>query len=435
MDQIPYLFKQAWAGLKTKSDFVVSVVVTLGVTLGALLCAVTLNYLLLIEPLTYPDQERIVVVEHRIVNAEKTTKKVAFSYPGLVHLYKSNEAFEQSAMMYFAQDVITSTEQQPLVNVTFTTPELHQFLSSSMAIGRAFEESEGLNKDNPVAILNYNTWQREFYGRKDILAHKITIGGVSYRIVGVLAEEFVEPELYAIGRKTHVWLPWDFNHAASKDKESFTNITENYRYVGLLKEGFFKEQAQMVLMPKVSDRWQKGVAHMAFFKNWSVIVEVRQLKDVVLGNSSSISIMILIGVIGLALITCLNISNLFMARIAEKQRQLAIQAALGATKGHLFKAIFAEVSILLFMSIFLALVVSQIGFNIMQRYLNAVLPRIEELTLSIVTFGSAIILCIMLALIFSKLSSNLVNYKELEKSLQEVVKGVVYKYPKNIVKG
>jgi predicted permease len=423
INQIGYLIKQGWIGLKQKLGFVVSVVTTLGITLGALLCAVTLNYLLLVEPLTYPEQERIVVVDHRIVDAEKTTKKVAFSYAGLVHLYKSKEAFEQSAMMYFAQDVITSNEQQPLVNVTFTTPEIHQFLASSMAIGRVFEESEGLDSDNPVAILNYNTWQREFSGRKDILAHKITIGGVSYRIVGILAEKFVEPELYSIGRKTHVWLPWDFNHAASKDKESFTNITENYRYVGLLKEGFYKEQAQMLLTPIVSERWQQGVAHMDFFNNWSVQIEVRQLKDVVLGSSRSLSIMILIGVIGLALIACLNISNLFMGRIAEKQRQLAIQATLGATKRHLFKATFTEISILMFMSIFLALAVSQVGFNVMQRHLNTVLPRIAELSLNMVTFGVAIMLCVMLALIFSKLSTSLVNYSALTRSLQSSGKG------------
>tara|TARA_R110002167_G_scaffold1429_9_gene6773 strand:+ start:53 stop:2509 length:2457 start_codon:yes stop_codon:yes gene_type:complete len=423
MNHYFYLIKQAWASLKQKPSFVVVVVSTMGTTLGALLCAVTLNYLLLVEPLTYPEQERIVVVDHRIVDAEQTTKKVAFSYAGLVHLYKSKEAFEQSAMMYFAQDVITSNEWQPLVNVTFTTPEIHQFLASSMAIGRVFDESEGLDSDNPVAILNYNTWQKEFSGRKDILAQKITIGGVSYRIVGVLAKRFVEPELYTIGRKTHVWLPWDFNHAASKNKESFTNITENYRYVGLLKKGFDKEQAEMLLTPLVSDRWQQGVAHMDFFKNWSVKVEVRQLKDVVLGNSSSISIMILIGVIGLALIACLNISNLFMARIAEKQRQLAIQATLGATKRHLFKAIFVEINILMFMSIFLALAVSQVGFNVMQQHLNTVLPRIEELSLNMVTFGVAIILCVMLALIFSKLSTSLVNYSALKRPLQSSGKG------------
>jgi predicted permease len=416
-------YRQAWASLKRKPSLILAVVTTMGITLGALLCAVTLNYLLLVEPLPYPDQERIVVADHRILDAENKTKTVAYSYAGLVHLYKSKEAFEQSAIMYYAQDVITSHEEQPLVNVTFTTPEIHQFLASSMALGRMFEESEGLDSNNPVALLNYNTWQKEFSGRKDILEHKITIGGVSYRIVGVLAKRFIEPELYTIGRKTDVWLPWDFNHAASKDKESFTNITESYRYVGLLKEGLYREQAEMLLTPLVSERWQKGVSHMKFFKNWSVKVEVRQLKNVVLGNSSSISSMLLIGVIGLALIACVNISNLFMARIAEKQRQLAIQAALGATKRHLFTATFAEISILMFMSICLALAVSIVGFNIMQQHLNMVLPRIAELSLNMVTFGVAITLCVALALGFSKLSTSLINYRALNMSLQSSGKG------------
>lgn len=418
-----YLIKQAWMSLKQKPGFVVAVVTTLGITLGALLCVITLNYLLLVKPLMYPEQDRIVVVNHRIVDADNTTKKDAFSYPGLVHLYTSNEAFEQSAMMYFSQDVITSNEKQPLVNVTFTTPEIHRLLASTLTLGRMFEESEKLDSNNPVAILNYHTWQNEFSGRQDILEQKITIGGISYRIVGILSEDFVEPELYSIGRQTHVWLPWDFNYGASYNKQSYTNITENYRYIGLLKEGIHNLQAEMLLTPIVSERWQNGVSHMAFFKDWSVKVEVRQLKDVVLGDSSSISIMMLLGVIGLALVACLNISNLFMARTAEKQRQLAIQAALGATKRHLFNAVFSEISILMIISMCLALVVSQVCFFIMQQHLNKILPRIEELSLNMVTFGVAIALCVVLVLFFSKLSISLVDYRYLNISLQSSGKG------------
>lgn len=416
-------YTQAWASLKRKPGLILAVVGTMGVTLGALLCTMTLNYLLLVEPLPYPEQERLFVADHRILDAENTTKTVAYSYPTLVQLYKSDEAFEQSAMIYYGQDVITSHEEQPLVNVAFTTPELHRFLSSTMLLGRMFEETEGLDKNNPVAILNYSTWKEEYSGRQDILDEKITIAGVSYRIVGVLAEKFVEPELYNIGRKTQVWLPWDFNHASYKNKENYTNINSNFTFVGILKSGLHQEQANQLLTPMISESWQQGVAHMGFFKNWSVKVELRQLKRVVLGDSGTISSMLLIGMIGLALIACVNISNLFMARTAEKQRQMAIQAALGATKGRLFKATLAEIGILMVMSILLALAVAQLGFYVMQKYLSTILPRIAELSLNMITLSMAIFLCVTLALVFSKLSTRLVNYRALNLSLQSSGKG------------
>ncbi len=415
--------KQAWGSLKKKPGFVLTVLMTMGITLGALLCAITLNYLLLVEPLPYPEQERIFVVEHGILGAEKEAKGTAYTYPGLVHLYKSKEAFEQSAMMSYGQDVIISHRSQPLVNTTYVTPELHQILASPLAIGRVFKASEALETNNPVAILSYNTWKREFNGSADILDQKIELSGISYRIVGVLGENFVEPELNGIGQETQVWLPWDFNQAGQRQRQSFGNISGNLKFLGKLNKGVSISQAEQVLTPLVNTRWREGVAEIGFFKGWTIVMGVRSVKDVMLGDSESIAVMLLAGVIGIVLIACANISNLFMARTAEKQRLMAIQAAIGATKKHLFKAMLAETSLLMFMSIILALVLAKTGFYVMQQYLGAILPRVNELSLNPVTFGCAVLVTVIFALFFAKLSTRMINYRALNTTLQSSGKG------------
>jgi len=416
--------KQAWASLKKKPGFILTVVMTMGITLGALLCAITLNYLLLVEPLPYPDQERLFVAEHSLIGAEKETQAVSFTYPGLVHLYKSKAAFEQAAIMSYDQDVIVSHSSQPLVNTAYVTPELHQILASPLAMGRMFEASEALDTNNPVAMLSYNTWQQEFEASADILEQKINIRAVSYRIVGVLAEHFVEPELgEEIGRKTQVWLPWDFNQSEEGVRQAFGLINENLKFIGQLKRGVSQSQAQQLLTPLVNDRWKEGVADDDFFNPWSIKMRVRSVKDVIIGDSGSIAVMLLAGVLGLVLIACTNISNLFMSRTAENQRQMAIQAAIGATKKHLFKAMFAETSLLIFMSIILALVLANVGFYIMQEYLGAVLPRVNELSLNLITFSSAVIVTIVFALFFAKLSTRMINYRALNTTLQSSGKG------------
>jgi predicted permease len=415
--------KQAWASLKKKPGFVLTVLMTMGITLGALLCAVTLNYLLLVEPLPYPEQERIFVVEHGILGAEKETKGTAYTYPGLVHLYKSKEAFEQAAMMSYGQDVIISHNSQPLVNTTYVTPELHQILASPLALGRIFEASEALETNNPVAMLSYNTWKKEFNGSADILDQKIELSGISYRIVGVLAEDFVEPELNGIGQETQVWIPWDFNQTGERQRQAFGNISGNLKFIGKLNKGVSISQAEQLLTPLVNTRWRDGVAEIGFFKGWTIVMAVRSVKDVMLGDSKSIAVMLLAGVIGIVLIACANISNLFMARTAEKQRLMAIQAAIGATKKHLFKAMLAETSLLMFLSILLALVLAKTGFYIMQQYLGAILPRVNELSLNLATFGCAILVTIIFALFFAKLSTRMINYRALNTTLQSSGKG------------
>ena len=423
MKKLVQQHKQAWASLQKKPGFILTVLLTMGITLGALLCAITLNYLLLVEPLPYPKQERMFVVEHGILGAEKETKGAAFTYPGLVHLYKNNGAFEHSAMMSYGQDVIISHSSQPLVNTAYATPEFHQILASPLALGRMFEASEAIDTNNPVAVLSYNTWQQDFNGSADILEQKINLSGISYRIIGVLAEHFVEPELGNIGRETQVWMPWDFNQSGPRQRESFGNINGSLNFVGLLKSDISQSQASQLLTPLVNDRWQEGVAEIDFFKGWSIDMRVRSVKEVILGQSESIAVMLLAGVIGIVLIACANISNLFMSRTAEKQRQMAIQAAIGATKKHLFKGMLAETSILMFMSIILALVIARTGFYIMQQYLGAVLPRVNELSLNPITFGSAILVAIVFALFFAKLSTRMINYRALNTTLQSSGKG------------
>ena len=415
--------KQAWASLKKKPGFVLTVLMTMGITLGALLCAVTLNYLLLVEPLPYPEQERLFVAEHKLIGAKNETKAVAFTYPGLVHLYKSKEAFEQAAMLSYGGDVIISHSSQPLINAAYVTPEFHQILASPLALGRLFEASEAIDTHNPVAMLSYNTWQNEFDGSADILEQKITLSGISYRIIGVLSKNFIEPELGEIGQKTNVWMPWDYNQARERQRESFGNISGNLKFVGLLKKGVSPSQAKQLLTPLVSNRWVEGVADTDFFKGWSIEMRVRSVKEAILGQSESIAVMLLAGVIGLVLIACANISNLFMSRTAEKQRQMAIKAAIGATKTHLFKAMLAETTLLMFMSIVLALVIAQTGFYIMQQYLGAVLPRINELSLNPITFGCAVLVTIAFALFFAKLSIRMINYRALNTTLQSSGKG------------
>ncbi len=419
-----YQLKQAYLSLKQRPSFVFSVVSTMGITLGALLCVLTLYYLLLVEPLPYPEQDRLFVAKHNIIDAKKDSQKVAFSYPGLVHLYQSNVAFEQSAMLYYSQDVIISHNSQPLVNTAYVTPDFHQLLASPMAIGRMFELSEGLGSNNPVALLSYRTWQQEYEGHADILKQKINIRGVSYRIAGILAEDFFEPSLAEIGRETQIWLPWDFNPESTEDRQNFGNIKSNFKFIGQLKKDVNQSQARQLIAPLVSELWQgKFVAQFDFFQGWSVDMEIHAIKDVILGDSEPITVMLLAGVIGLILIACVNISNLFMARTAEKQRKMAIQAAIGASKKHLFKTIFAETSQLMFMSVVLALIIAKTGFYIMQQFLAAVLPRVSELALSPITFGTAVLIASIFALFFTELSTRMINYRTLNLSLQSSGKG------------
>jgi len=420
---IAYQFKQAWLGIRQKTGFISSIVLTMGLTLGALLCVLTLSYLMLFEPLPYPDQERLYWVEHNLNDDKGANRAGAFTYPGLVHFYKNQTTFEQSAMLMFSQDVLTSNAEQPMMNTTYITPQYFSLLDTPMALGRKLSDEESIESFNPVTMISYQMWQTEFNGSADILDKKLMFNHVSFRIIGVTAKNFIEPELAEIGRKTQVWLPWDYNNLRSAYENAWGNVRYELAFVGKLSTTFSEDQARESISPFLNELWQGNVTEFDFYQGWQVVMDLKTFKSVILGDSEQRLYLLLASIVGLLLIASANISNLFISRMAEQQKSLAIRAALGATKKQLFKSLLVETFILMACSSVVALIIAWLGFYILQSQLTMFLPRIGELTLNIFTLSSALFFVCFFALFLARLSSQMINYQALSHGIQSSGKG------------
>jgi predicted permease len=434
MSQLLYQQKQAWMSLKKKVGFVATVVTTMGTTLGALLCVLTLGYLLIVEPLPYPEQDKLYKVIHAISDKTGETNAQSFTYPGLIHLYKNQDVFEKTALIQYGQDVLTSLPNQPTLSTGYATPEWFELLGANMQMGRAFEATEALDTFNPVAVISYKTWQDEFASAADMLDKKVSFSGVSYRVIGVLGENFVEPQIRQTGRNVGMWFPWDYNLDV-RFKERWGNISGALTLVGKLKDTLSAAQAEQIITPLVNDTWVENVASIPFFSGWSIQMQLESFQTAIVGDSQNTVYKLLAGVLGLVLIAFANIANLFMSRTAEQQRQLAIYAALGAKKSHLFRGLLAESGLLMFLSVLVALVIASLGFSLLQANLASELPRINELGLNIVTVITSIILALAFALLFAFLSSKMINYRALNSMLQASGKGTGVQVSKRFRQG
>jgi hypothetical protein len=125
MDAFFYQIKQAWAGLKKKPGFIAAVVLTLGTTLGALLCVITLAYVMLIKLLPYHDQNKLYSVESSFFDENKTLQAEAYTYPGLIHLYKNQTFFSETTLINYNNSVITSLVRHPKVETTLIAGVVH----------------------------------------------------------------------------------------------------------------------------------------------------------------------------------------------------------------------------------------------------------------------------------------------------------------------
>lgn len=421
MNLISYRLKQAYLSLKQKPGFVVSVVSTMGLTLGALLCVVTLAYLLLLKPLPYPKEDKLYKVIHQTYDAENEFQGGNFNSPGLRNLYLKQTVFDQAAIVFYGEDVSTSLEHQPKKSTTYVTPNWFNLLDSQFIYGRGFEKSEELDTYNPVAIISYDTWLNDYDKSPDILSKKITFSGTSFNIIGVLTKDFIEPDIYETGRETQVWLPWDYN-TRNHLKERMYSFPW-FVFVGQLKNKLSVTQAQQSITTLVDEHWQEINLDNDFVKGWQVKMRLQSFHQAILGDNQTTIWLLLAGVLGLVIIASGNMMNLFVSRTAQQQQQLAVHAAIGAKKSDLFKMLFAQTSLLMVFSIIVALIIAILGFEIFQHNIAQHLPRVNELSLNYFTLAVAIISAVILSIFFSLISVGMINYHKLNHNLQSGGKG------------
>jgi predicted permease len=424
MNLFTYQLKQAFLSLKKKPGFVFSVVSTMGITLGALLCVLTLAYVMLIKPLPYPEQDRLFLVESTVVDKDQKKIFSAFNYRSLVDLYRKQTSFESAALLAYGKNVLVSQPSQPQVTTTYVTAEIFELLNIPMAIGRSFGIDEQLDSYNPVAILSYDTWQNEFAGSLDILDEKLVVDNVSFSIIGVVAERFAEPKTYYIKHPlTDVWFPWDYNYISAERRKETGSMSLDTMFLGRTIKGLSSSQVEQTITPLVNLPWKEMVSEFEYYSSKNIQMKLTPLKEILIGDSNNIIFMLIAGVLGVLLIAVTNIANLFMARAAEQKGLYSVHASLGASKSTLFKTILSDAALLMFSSLLLAFIVALVGFELLSKHLLEILPRVNELSFSYFSFCLTGLMFFTFTWIFAKLLSKSIDHENLNTQLKSGIKG------------
>lgn len=407
--------KLALHALCRVAGFSATIITTLSLTLGALICIFNLNHLLLVKELPYPDAEQLVVIK-QLTKEQGKEGSSAQTIPGMLMWYKNQTATSSMAMLYYAQASISDHAEQPRVQAAYTTAEYFSLLAPPMHLGRGFSADEGFEQHRAVAVLSYASWQKWFNSDPKIIGQQTQIGDSSFTIIGVSAESFHEPRLHR-SQDMAIFLPWDFQ---ANDVNDW-----GMRYSSVLA---FAKLKTDVTMKQASANLSKSLNTLFLDQDnvkpgESMSAQLTSFKGTIIGDSQNITLTLLAGVVGLLLIAATNVTNLFLSRAAQKQRTMAIQAALGAKPGHLFTAMFAESLILCGVSALIGLVIAGWGFVLLGELAAGHLPRLNELELDAVTLLFSAFIAVALAALFAKLSSRVVNYEKLKEQLQCSGKG------------
>jgi putative ABC transport system permease protein len=418
-------FKNAFHSLSNVKGYAITIILTLGITLGALVAMFNLNYQLLAAPLPYPDSDRLVVAKSERFDKQMLVSDRHAPYPAWVESYRHNDAlFEQKAMLAYTVSIERRMPDSPVLNTISTTPEFFNMVQAPMLLGRGFSDNEGLDAMIPVAVISHKAWIKYFQQDPDVLGKILNIMEIDFKIIGVLADTFIEPELYQHGWETDVWLPIDYDDMPVQFRKNWKNSTTSTFWVGMLQKGMDKRTAEHSVSSRMAARFKDETAHEPEFSDASLGFKLETFSSVIKGAAAKQTLLMLAGVLVLLLIAATNVLNLILARTANQQRSMAIQVALGAQQKHIFKAVLAEISILMSGASLLAVAVAMVLLELLKIVAEGQLPRLQELHINPLTLMFTLVMAAVLATIFAVIVSRQINYRQLNNLLKTSGKGV-----------
>ncbi len=366
--------------------FVLFVVLTLGLGIGANTTVFTVINTLILNPLPIPDSSALAAVG--VVKARSGSKSSALlpvSYADLKDYQARNGVFRSLAGYTSPRPVTWRRDGGSQGMFTeLVTGNYFSTLGLSPAGGRFFlPQEDGAPGAHAVAVMNYGTWRGRFGGANDIIGKTLRINSVAVTIIGIAPPQFIGvnalfgPDLWIPAAMTEQLMPNEMQSALSDRGKAV------FEAAGRLKPGVSQARAQANMAAIAADLAREYPA-----TDEGQTAEVRPIREVLFPSGSggfasivfaSAGLMIVVGIV--LLIACSNVANLLLARSAGRQDEMAVRLAMGASRGRLLRQLLTESVFLGFLSgvagIFLAYAGLHLLFGALPSSANFIAPKLD----------------------------------------------------------
>jgi hypothetical protein len=366
VSQVRYVFRK----LRQSPLFTGIAVLTLAIAIGANTTVFSVVNGVLLKPLPFEDPERLVGIWHAApgLGFDNVNQSPALHYTYL----DENRSFESVGMWDNDSDSVTGLDEPEEVESMYVTDTTLPLLGVRPHIGRLFR-TEDDNPDAPrTVLLGYGYWQSRFAGDPGVLGETLRINGNAHEIIGVLAAETqfldYDPQFY---------LPFRFD----RDELFLGNFS--YQSVGRLREGVTIEEASADvarMLPVATEKYPQGLT-LQMLEEAGFAPNLRPLKQDAIGTVGN-TLWILLGTVGLVLlIACANVANLFLVRADERQQEVAVRSALGASRGQVARGLLLETLTLGVFGGIAGLVLAFGALRVLIATAPTGLPRIDEIVI------------------------------------------------------
>ncbi len=319
-------FRFALRQVRQHPGFTWVAVLTLALGIGANTAIFSVIHAVLIRPFSYPEQERIMFISGTLRREANSTQAV--NHLDLRDWQKEATSFDGLGGAQDAQLVVTGKDDATRLKGANVSAGVLELLGVRPVLGRSLLPSDDVPGAPRVCVLSDRAWER-FFGRgPDVLGKSVTLNGISHEVVGVMPSQF---------KFWNAWFYLPLWPSIPEDIRNLRGVQMDIWGVGRLKPGVTVERATEDL-----DRIARRIETEFPVENRDVSVRVQPLAETV-GANLRPTLRLLFGAVGcVLLIACVNVTNLLLARGASRGREIAVRAALGATRGAIVRQLIME---------------------------------------------------------------------------------------------
>jgi putative ABC transport system permease protein len=339
--------------------FAATAVLTLALGIGATTAIFSVVYGVVLRPLPFADPERLVSLKQLAPHGAGTNHG-----PATYLTYLENQtAFEAIGAWDTTDTSITGGGNPERVQALLVSASTLPILRVQPIAGRFFSAEDDRPGTPLRVVLTYGYWQRRFGGAQTVIGQPLVIDGRPAEVIGVLPSSFK-----FLRTKPSVLLPMPLDPAAPRF------ISFGFQALARLKPGGTLEQANADVARMIS-------LLPPMFKRLELQPNVRPLAHDVIGSISD-TLWILLAAVGVVLlIACGNVANLFLIRAEARQQELAMRAALGASRARLARTLLSESVVLALGGGVLGLALAQAALGLLRWMAPVYLPRLDEIAI------------------------------------------------------
>jgi predicted permease len=340
--------------------FACTTVLTLALGIGATTAIFSVVYGVLLKPLPFAEPERLVTVRQYAPHGAGTNHG-----PATYFTYRENQqAFEAIGAWDPAKVSITGRGDPERVEALRVSAATLPLLRVQPVLGRFFGVDDDTPGNPPRVILTSGYWQRRFGGAANVVGQSLVIDGRPAEVIGVLPSTF-----RFLNARPDVLLPMPLDVGAPR------GISFGFQALARLRPGVTLAQANADVARMIA------ILPPAFAR-LELRPDVSPLADEVIGDVRKILWILLAAVGVVLLIACANVANLFLVRAEGRHQELAMRAALGASRGRIARSLLSESVMLALAGGAVGVALAQAATGLLRAIAPAELPRVDDISIN-----------------------------------------------------